>query len=50
MIAFVVAMTSNDEDFSENDASENGSFLYTGIEENNLSLWIGWIFVKKKNT
>lgn len=49
MITFVVAMTSNDEDIPENTAIESSSFLYTGIEENNLSMWIGWIFVKTKH-
>lgn len=47
MIPFVVAMSSSDGDFSEDDASLNRLSLYTGKEENNLSMWIGWIFLKK---
>lgn len=47
MIVFVVAITSNGEDFSEDDAPETSSCFYTEIEENNLSMWKAWI--KKKN-
>lgn len=47
MIVFVVAITSNGEEFYEDDAPETSSCFYTEIEENNLSMWKAWI--KKKN-
>lgn len=51
MIVFVVAITSNGEDFSEDDAPETSSCFYTEIEENNLSMWKAWIKKKiKKQT